>query len=59
MFGRDEKTAKRRVLFINFPSKLPEVLFEDRTVDDFISSTEVVTEGFINRYKVSVRRDEI
>lgn len=54
MFAMSEKTVKRRVLFLNFPSTISDVLFGDMSVDDFIKEVELVTEGMVNRYAVTV-----
>lgn len=52
MFARSEPMVKRRVLFINFPSVIPDVLLGDKTVDDFVKRTKLITEGRVNRYEV-------
>jgi len=54
MFAQSENAVKRRVLFINFPSKAVDVLLRDETVDQHISNVELATEGRVNRYKVTV-----
>lgn len=54
MFARSENAVKRRVLFINFPPKVVDVVLGDETVDQHISNVELATEGRVNRYKVTV-----
>jgi len=54
MFARNERVVKRRVVFINFPSVIPDVLIGGKTVDDYVSGVTLVTKGRVNRYKVTV-----
>lgn len=59
MFARSVSQVQRRVLFINFPSTIIGVALQDRDVSDFIKRTELITEGRVNRYAVTVNIDAL
>ena len=50
MFARSEEAVKRRVLFLNFPGKALMSGFDTSA----ISEVEVVSEGLVTRYAVTV-----
>lgn len=57
MFARSEKTVKRRVLLLNFPSLLPTVLMDG--TDEFVENVQLITSGRVNRYAVKVDLNQV
>lgn len=56
MFARTEEQVKRRVLLLNFPSLGLQALTNP---DDFVTNVQLVTEGMVNRYAVTVNTNAI
>lgn len=54
MFAQSEQQVKRRVLFLNFPSVIIPVMLGDAEIDDFIAQIQLVTEGMVNRWAVTI-----
>jgi len=53
MFARSEKQVKRRVMLLNFPG-LAIQLLKRGSLDQYVEGVELVTEGIVNRYEVTV-----
>jgi hypothetical protein len=54
MFAQSEKQVKRRVVLINFPMRISSIVFGDKTADDYVTETKLISEGNVNRYAVTV-----
>lgn len=54
MFARDEEVAERRVLLANFPGKFIGNMLGGGEMKQKVSRTELVSEGLVNRYAVTV-----
>lgn len=59
MFAMSENVVKRRVILLNFPSKIRDIVLGEMAPDDFITDVELVTSGVVNRYAVTVDLGEI
>lgn len=55
MFARSEEQVKRRVLFLNFPGKAIRSGLDTSP----ITNVEVVSEGMVKRYAVTVNLAEL
>lgn len=59
MFARSESQVKRRVLLLNFPRAYTQKVINREPLDKYVTKTELVTEGRVNRYKVTVDLTEV
>jgi len=59
MFARNEQTVKRRVVLLNFPSKLRDTVMGSFSPDDAVDDVEQITSGTVNRYAVTVNTEEV
>lgn len=56
MFARTEKQVKRRVLLLNFPSLGLQAI---KNPDKFVKRIQLVTEGMVNRWAVTVDTERV
>lgn len=59
MFARDESTVKRRVALLNFPGKFIMNLGNSSYVDQVVDNVELVSEGMVNRYAVTLNLNRL
>ena len=59
LFAQSEDQAARRALVVNFPRTLFSLVFGDLEVDNVVSNTELLTEGMVNRYIITVDTSQL
>lgn len=55
MFARSESQVNRRVVALNFPGKY----LTSGLSTDAVTNTEIISEGMVNRYAVTVDVEEL
>lgn len=59
MFARSEGVVERRVLLINYPGKTINRFLSGEDLGEVVVNTELITEGRVNRYAVTVNTEKL
>ena len=59
MFARSEEQVKRRVVALNFPTHYLSTFFSDASATEIVNNVELMTEGSVNRYAVTIDTADI